>query len=222
MSGKVIEGAKATVTISYTDGKTRTFDLTSVSFDERLPADGSYPAFFLEGKVTGRALRANYTKSKLPDIDVDPAQDPRRRIGMGIGYGAKVVAEAMQVMRSAAANDPARRADAIAALNRYWPEWHLTDPEILGFRGGFPRGNNTVLYGPAAKPKAPPEAQQEIADERTRLKQSFWTIVGPSYPTVPLKPEHRVSYPTPHKTCTCDIKDLMSTGHLTGCPEKKR
>jgi hypothetical protein len=167
------------------------------------------------------------TKSKLPDVDVDPAQDPRRRIGMGIGYGAKVVAEAMQVMRSDAANDPARRANAIAALDRYWPEWRLTDPEILGFRaatvGGFPPGNNTILYGPAAKRKAPSEeVQQEIADERTRLKQSFWTIVGPSYPTVPLKPEHRVSYPTPHKTCTCDIKDLMSTGHLTGCPEKKR
>lgn len=155
------------------------------------------------------AFVRNYTKRKLPDIEADPArpstapstgdlkrdfcssepaQQPARRIGTGIGYGAKVVAEAMQVMRSEAANDPARRAGAIAALNRYWPEWRLTDPEILGFRRAATIGGLPTIKDPIS----------------------------------PLKPEHRVSYPTPHKTCTCDIKDLMSTGHLAGCPEKKR
>lgn len=188
------------------------------------------------------AFVKNYTKRKLPDIEADPArpstapstgdlkrdfcssepaQQPARRIGTGIGDGPKVVAEAMRVMRSEAANDPARRADAIAALDRYWPEWRRIDPEILGFRAATVGGLDRYWAYTVAKRKATPaeEAQRTRDEER---KSPPWTILGPSYPTFPLKPEHRVSYPTPHKTCTCDIKDLMSTGHVTGCPEKKR
>lgn len=121
-------------------------------------------------------------------------------------YKAKVIAEAMKIMRSEIANDPARALSAIAALDRYWPEWRLTDPEILGF--GIPVFRRRF------------EEAQRTRDEE-RKSSPPWTTLGPSYPTLPLKPEHRVSYSTPHKTCVCDIKDLMSTGHRSGCPEKK-
>lgn len=165
MSSKAIEVAKAEVTISYPDGRKLSLDLTSVRFEESLPADRSYPAFFLEGKVNGRSLSFSCPKGKVPDV---------------------------------------------------------TDPEILGFRATTVGGLDRYWAYTVAKRKATPaeEAQRTRDEERKSIPP--WTILGPSYPTFPLKPEHRVSYPTPHKTCVCDIKDLMSTGHRSGCPEKKR
>lgn len=72
-----------------------------------------------------------------------------------------------------------------------------------------------------AKRKATPAEEAQRTRDEERKSSPPWTTLGPSYPTLPLKPEHRVSYSTPHKTCVCDIKDLMSTGHRSGCPEKR-
>lgn len=74
----------------------------------------------------------------------------------------------------------------------------------------------TVEPSYRAIPFAKAKPEEDTAAKPTTVPR--WTILGPGFPTVQ---PHRTA-PTPPKAgCTCDIKDLMSTGHNPGCPEKK-
>lgn len=208
------------LTVNYEDGSSKTIGFVDVEFDDSPVVTGQGYTATITGTIAWQNSTPPYAKP-TPPLETRPAF-----------YDANVVAEAIRVLRSDAKNDPARRADAIQALDRHWPGWTRVDPEILGFSPyatplkaglpdfkkpidptkpltvlGFPRGWNTILYGPRSGPKP------GLPEDGFR----FVPLEGPK----PIKNTVLMSLKDAPQKCVCDIKDLMSSGHSKGCPEKK-